>query len=154
MCVDFYSHSLEFLFKEHCRSLTFKACNYYFVAFDVIFGEVVDHLQNIRVVADTKVSTYLSLLNISCIYTYYDIQVFLKTLEYLHLRVWIKTGKNTGSMKVMKEFPSTLYIESSLAFMDSFQNITSLFLNIFLAVKAYFVHDCSKIMGSETRPRV
>ena len=102
MCIDFYPHSLKFLFKEYCRGLTFKACYYYFVAFDVIFREVVDHFQDICIIADAKVSAYFSLLYISCIDTNYDVQVLLKTLKDLHLCVWIETGKNTGRMKVMK----------------------------------------------------
>ena len=92
--------------------------------------------EHIGVIGDSKIPTYLILLNI--FRTYYNDNLGLvgKLLEHPKLAVRLESRKNPGSMVIIEEFAAEFKIKLVVKLIDTLPDMGRLHLKVFFVVKS------------------
>ena len=113
MGIDLDSTALKLLLEDRRCNLVLISRDYDFIAFEPIGGKVIDHLEDIGIIADSEVRADLPLLDITGIDAYDDIQFVLQGLEDLHLVVLIEAREDSRCVFVMQKLSAAFNIEAS-----------------------------------------
>ena len=98
--------------------------------------EYVDETKHIGGVGDTKITTDFVFLNVTG--TDHDVSLVRELHEHAQLAVRRKTGKNTGSMIIIKKLSAELHVKLVTELIDPFTDMFGLHFQIFVVVKSNF----------------
>ncbi len=108
--------------------LTIIAGDHHLVDAQAPLGEIIDHLKDVGIVGNAKVTAHLSSLDITAVDTDDHIDIVCKRLKDTHLHVGIKTGKDAGGVIVEEELTPALQVELSVTLFDALKNVMALLL--------------------------
>ena len=101
--VDLDSAPCEHVGEVVGASLSVVPGDYDLVGLDAPGCEVIDHLEDVRVVRDSEIRSHLAVLDVSGMDADDDVQILLEGLEDLHLVIGVEPRKNPGCMVVEKK---------------------------------------------------
>ena len=92
-------------------------------------------LENIFVIGDPKIATYIILVNVIGTDNNNDLRLIRKLHQHTELAVRFKTRKNTGCMVVVKQFAAEFKIKFVAELTDSFTDVFLLHFQIFVIIQ-------------------
>ena len=102
--------------------------------------ERVDQPQGVLVIGDAQVPPALVALDVVGGYGDDDLRLVLHFQQHGYLAVRLEPGHHPGCVEVVKQLPTEFQVQLSAEFVDSVPDVLRLQLQVFVVVKAYFVH--------------
>ena len=100
--------------------------------------ENIDETKHIRCIGDAKITTDFVFLNVTGTDHDDDLSLIRELHEHAQLAVRCKTGKNTGSMIIVKKLSAELHVKLVPELIDPFTDMFGLHFQIFVVVKSNF----------------
>ena len=100
--------------------------------------EYVDEAKHIGGVGDAKITTDFVFLNVTGTDHDDDLSLVRELHEHAQLAVRRKTGKNTGSMIIVKKLSAELHVKLVTELIDPFPDVFGLHFQVFVVVKSNF----------------
>ena len=105
------------------------------------FTECIYQTEGVLVIRDAEVAPHLIFFNIGGIDNDDNFRLVLHAAQHPHLAVRGKAGQYTGCMKIVKQLAAKFKIQLSAEGGNAFTNVLGLHFNVFIIVKANFIHD-------------
>ena len=105
-------------------------------------SESVNKPENVKIVCNAKVASYLVLLNVGSIYDNNNFSLILELHEHFNLAVGCKAREDSRRMVIVEELAAEFKIELAAELVNSFSYMLRLHLNIFFVIKSdFFQHQ-------------
>ena len=140
MAIDFKPKRLQTLLESACCALPRVARQHDAAYVQAKATEGVDQAQNVLVVCNAKVATYLVFFNIRRVDGDDDLRLCRKLQQHTDLTVGRKSGQSARGVIVIKQLAAEFKIELAAEFLDALVNVSGLGADILLVVKTDFKH--------------
>ena len=133
-----YAHFFQTFLEMIYTFLTCIACDTHTAYIKSTSGKFFNQTKNFYIVGDSQIATHFVFVNIRSADNNDNFSLITELHQHTEFAVRLKSGKNAGSMVIVKKFPAKFQVKFVVKFADAFPDMLRLHRQIFFVVKSNF----------------